>query len=189
MADVSIRMASVNDAPRLLEIYAYYVEETAISFEYDVPSLQEFQGRIARILQRHPYLVAELDGEILGYAYAMGICAVIIVDVTFVVNANHVEGTCEGVGIARINGSVLFVTPEEASRGLFGHVFLCREAIVETLVAACEILSRIIVGQRGIHGNHGITQHACVRGGINTIKFVRNVVTVIHHPGGLSKQH
>ena len=83
---------------------------------------------------------------ILGYAYAMGICAVIIVDVTFVVNANHVEGTCEGVGIARINGSVLFVTPEEASRGLFGHVFLCREAIVKTLVTACEILSRIIVG-------------------------------------------
>ena len=35
-----------------------------------MPSLQEFQGRIARILQRHPYLVAELDGEILGYAYA-----------------------------------------------------------------------------------------------------------------------
>ena len=70
MSDVEIRMASVYDAPRLLEIYAYYVEHTAISFEYDVPTLQEFQQRIARVLERHPYLVAELDGEILGYAYA-----------------------------------------------------------------------------------------------------------------------
>lgn len=64
-----IRMADVSDAGALLEIYAPYVLETAISFEYEVPLLEEFQGRIARTLERYPYIVAEIDGKIVGYAY------------------------------------------------------------------------------------------------------------------------
>ncbi len=65
-----IRSATEKDAGRLLEIYAYYVEKTAISFEYDVPSPEEFRRRIAHILEKYPYLVAEEDGVIVGYAYA-----------------------------------------------------------------------------------------------------------------------
>ena len=65
-----IRSAAVEDAPRLLRIYAYYVEHTAVSFEYDVPLPEEFEARIARTLEKYPYLVAEEDGVILGYAYA-----------------------------------------------------------------------------------------------------------------------
>lgn len=67
---IRIREAAVEDAARLLEIYAYYVEKTAITFEYDVPSLKEFRGRIAHIKERYPYLVIERDGVIEGYAYA-----------------------------------------------------------------------------------------------------------------------
>ena len=67
---ILIREASVEDAARLLEIYAYYVEKTAITFEYDVPSLEEFRGRIRHIKERYPYLVIERDGVIEGYAYA-----------------------------------------------------------------------------------------------------------------------
>ena len=67
---IRIREAAVDDAARLLEIYAYYVEKTAITFEYDVPSLKEFRGRIAHIKERYPYLVIERDGVIEGYAYA-----------------------------------------------------------------------------------------------------------------------
>ena len=67
---IRIREASVEDAARLLEIYAYYVEKTAITFEYDVPSLEEFRGRIRHIKERYPYLVIERDGVIEGYAYA-----------------------------------------------------------------------------------------------------------------------
>lgn len=67
---ILIREATVDDAPRLLEIYAYYVENTAITFEYDVPSQEEFLGRIKRIRTRYPYLVIEKDGVIKGYAYA-----------------------------------------------------------------------------------------------------------------------
>lgn len=69
-AGMRIRAAEPEDAEGLLEIYAPYVEETAITFEYDVPSVEEFQRRIAGVLARYPYLVAEKDGAILGYAYA-----------------------------------------------------------------------------------------------------------------------
>lgn len=65
-----IRSANVDDAARTLDIYAYYVEHTAVSFEYDVPTLDEFSSRMAKTLERYPYLVLEESGRILGYAYA-----------------------------------------------------------------------------------------------------------------------
>ena len=64
------RLATLDDAPALLSIYAPYVEKTAISFEYDVPSLDELRRRIADISRKYPYLVAEDEnGQLLGYAY------------------------------------------------------------------------------------------------------------------------
>ena len=65
-----IRDARKEDAERLLEIYAYYVENTAISFECQTPTLDEFKERIETIMKTHPYLVLENEGEIQGYAYA-----------------------------------------------------------------------------------------------------------------------
>lgn len=67
---MNIRVATLQDAPKLLEIYAPYVEHTAITFEYSVPTLAEFTARIENILEKYPYLVAEENGEILGYTYA-----------------------------------------------------------------------------------------------------------------------
>lgn len=67
---MKIRIASPKDAGRLLEIYRPYVEHTAVSFEYAVPGLEEFEGRIARTLERYPYLIAEDETGIVGYAYA-----------------------------------------------------------------------------------------------------------------------
>lgn len=67
---MNIRLARPDDAPRLLEIYTPYVENTAVSFELVPPSLEEFRRRIENTLMRYPYLVAEEDGEIIGYAYA-----------------------------------------------------------------------------------------------------------------------
>ena len=54
----------------MLSIYAPYVRDTAISFEYEVPSLDEFQNRIETISSFLPYIKAVQGGEILGYAYA-----------------------------------------------------------------------------------------------------------------------
>ena len=67
---INIRAVKISDAARLLQIYGYYVENTAVSFEYDTPSLDEFSSRIAQTVKRYPYLVLESDGRIEGYAYA-----------------------------------------------------------------------------------------------------------------------
>lgn len=68
--NLHIRAASESDAEALLAIYAPYVRETAITFEYDVPTVEEFARRIRRTLERYPYLVAEESGAVAGYAYA-----------------------------------------------------------------------------------------------------------------------
>lgn len=67
--DIIIREVKLDDAPLLVEIYRYYVEKTAITYEYDVPSVTEFEDRIKSITGKYPYLVVEKDGEIIGYAY------------------------------------------------------------------------------------------------------------------------
>ena len=69
MENVSIRIASPDDAEKLLAIYAPYVEKTAITFEYDVPTVHEFRKRMEHTLERYPYLVAVVGDEIVGYAY------------------------------------------------------------------------------------------------------------------------
>ncbi len=65
-----VRMATVEDAANILHIYAYYIENTTTTFEYIVPSVAEFSERMAKILQKYPYLVYEENGTIYGYAYA-----------------------------------------------------------------------------------------------------------------------
>lgn len=70
MDSYSIRYAEPCDAAALLDIYSYYVLNTAISFEYEVPSLQEFRSRIENILKKYPYIVLEDSDGIAGYAYA-----------------------------------------------------------------------------------------------------------------------
>jgi phosphinothricin acetyltransferase len=67
---MTIRSAEPKDAERLLEIYAYYIRDTAVTFECTMPSPEEFRTRICSTLRAYPYLIAEEDGTILGYAYA-----------------------------------------------------------------------------------------------------------------------
>ena len=69
MSNINIRSATVADAESILKIYSHYVKNTAISFEYDVPAVEEFKNRIAHTLEKYPYLVAEQNGRIIGYAY------------------------------------------------------------------------------------------------------------------------
>ena len=68
-----IRRAAAGDAAALLDIYAPYIRDTAITFEYDVPAAEEFAARIGDIARTHPYLVCERDGRPVGYAYAHNI--------------------------------------------------------------------------------------------------------------------
>ena len=66
----SIRDAELSDAERLLEIYGYYVRNTAITFECEPPTLDGFRQRMETIMTRYPYLVILCDGVIEGYAHA-----------------------------------------------------------------------------------------------------------------------
>ncbi|MEH2310103.1 MAG: arsinothricin resistance N-acetyltransferase ArsN1 family B [Nostoc sp.] len=66
----TIRLANESDALKMLAIYAPVVRETSISFEIEPPSETEFQGRIKNYQQQMPWLVCQINGELLGYAYA-----------------------------------------------------------------------------------------------------------------------
>ncbi|MGI6064280.1 GNAT family N-acetyltransferase [Blautia sp.] len=70
MSETMIRIVSPEDAEQLLDIYAPYIRDTAVTFEYTVPSAEEFKERIRHTLERFPYLAAVRDGEIIGYVYA-----------------------------------------------------------------------------------------------------------------------
>ena len=110
---MSVRFATKKDYPAMLEIYRPYVENTRISFEYETPSLSTFKKRISEISKKHPVLVYEEDGKVLGYAYTADVferraycwCAELSV---------YVERECRGKGI----GKRLVVATEDIARFL-----------------------------------------------------------------------
>jgi len=67
---IIIRTATPEDADDIRAIYMPYVTDTSVTFERDVPSVEEFRARISNTLATYPYLVAENDGTVVGYAYA-----------------------------------------------------------------------------------------------------------------------
>ena len=98
---MKIESVAEKDAAALLEIYAPYVEQTAISFEYEVPSVEEFRGRIRAISARYPYLKAvDEDGTILGYAYAGAFKSRAAYDWA-VETTIYVRRECRGKGVGR----------------------------------------------------------------------------------------
>ena len=62
--DILLRAATPEDAEAMRGIYAPYVENTAVSFEYAVPSPGEFRGRVERTLEKYPWIAALEDGDI-----------------------------------------------------------------------------------------------------------------------------
>lgn len=66
----SIRLVRSTDAPQILEIYSYYIQKTAITFETEIPSIVDFYQRIENISKYYPWIVYEREGKIIGYAYA-----------------------------------------------------------------------------------------------------------------------
>lgn len=67
---MTIRSVNINDASNILAIYAPYITDTFITFETEVPTLEEFTKRIEDIKKEYPYIVCEMDGKVVGYAYA-----------------------------------------------------------------------------------------------------------------------
>ncbi len=67
---ITLRFAAPSDAAKLVEIYRPYVENTTVTFEYDTPDENEFAARIRAFSAEFPFIVCEIDGEAVGYAYA-----------------------------------------------------------------------------------------------------------------------
>jgi phosphinothricin acetyltransferase len=65
----TIRLIKPSDCAAVLEVYRPYVEKTAYTFEYVPPTIAEFQEKIESITTKYPWLVAEYNGKIIGYAY------------------------------------------------------------------------------------------------------------------------
>ncbi len=68
---ITLRLADVSDAEELLEVYAPYVTDTTVTFEYEVPTAREFAVGISKILRQYPYYIAMVDGAVAGYTYAV----------------------------------------------------------------------------------------------------------------------
>ncbi len=68
--DYTMRLATEADAAAILDVYRPYVENTTVTFEYEVPTIEAFQARMRGIMAYYPYLVCERDGALVGYAYA-----------------------------------------------------------------------------------------------------------------------
>ena len=65
-----LQVAGDGDIFPMLAIYAPYVRDTAITFEYEVPTAAEFGARLHHVLPEYPWLVCRAPGQVLGYAYA-----------------------------------------------------------------------------------------------------------------------
>ncbi|AWI03509.1 GNAT family N-acetyltransferase [Clostridium drakei] len=108
MINVTMRMATKADAKEILNIYKPYVENTAISFEYEVPSVEEFTERINNILKKYPYIVAIDNDQIIGYAYASSFKERVAYDWA-VETTIYLSQNCRGKGV----GKKLYLALEE----------------------------------------------------------------------------
>ncbi len=97
---MNIRIAGEADAAALAAIYAPYVTNTAITFEYEPPTAEEFACRIRRTLERYPYFVAEENGVIAGYTYVSPFRARAAYDWS-VETSIYIREGCKGKGLGK----------------------------------------------------------------------------------------
>ena len=119
-SELKIREATLDDAARLVEIYAPYITETSVSFEYDVPTVDEFRERIKNIKEKYPYLVCEKDGVVVGYVYyrRMGVGSLLY---------KHLEEQLKKMGIENLLAGVAYCEREDPYLTKDSYKFHLRE--------------------------------------------------------------
>ena len=120
-----IRIATEADVPAILAIYAPYVTDTTITFEYDVPTQTEFLERFCRITAEFPWLVWEEGSKILGYAYAC-----------------H---PFERAAYSWCAEPSIYLTPEAQGRGIGRKLYLALEELLKGL--GYRMLYALITGE------------------------------------------
>jgi L-amino acid N-acyltransferase YncA len=131
MLTVSIRPASSHDAAAICAIYNHYVTHTAITFEEDAVAEPVMAQRIADVAAAGlPWLVAERDGRIVGYAYAtkwrVRAAYRYSVESTVYVDRDH---TGEGIGQA-LYGALLDALRQRELRLVIGGIALPNDASI-----------------------------------------------------------
>ncbi len=131
-----IRTATSADAAAVAAIYAPYVLQTSISFEVEPPSSSEMASRIERIAAQYPYLVAELDGQVVGFAYANQLRSRAAYDASVEVTA-YVDTVHHRLGVGRaLYIRLLMILAEQGRHAAFACITLPNEASV-ALHEAC----------------------------------------------------
>ena len=157
-----IRPVQLSDAAAIRAIYQPYVTETAITFEVDVPTVQEFESRITKTLPQFPYLVAEVDGKVVGYAYASTYYARAAYDWTTELSI-YVAKEARGQGI----GSALYTALEEELQARGYLRFLACIAVRTKRAFPCmksEAMSKWLISQRlAISLTNGMISSGCKR--------------------------
>jgi len=70
MTGMRVRDATPEDAAAICRIYNPYVADTVVTFEHDAVPAADMAARIREVRTGYPWLVAEAQGEVAGYAYA-----------------------------------------------------------------------------------------------------------------------
>ena len=141
-------MAVPDDAKALVAVYAPYVLHTAVTYEYEVPSVEEFRSRIEHTLENYPYVVAEVDGEIAGYAYT-GRLGVRAAFAWAAETSIYLREDCHGLGI----GTMLYEALERFSAAQ--HIVTLHSAIAWSDDADDPWLTR---GSPAFHRHLGFTE-------------------------------
>lgn len=125
MGKRTFRVARPEDAEALLAIYAPYVEETAITFEYEVPSVEAFRARIAHTLATYPYIVAVEEQESnAGTGHVDGASASCIDRAESNAGTGHVDGT--PVSSAPAPGAGAVTEAHRTSERIIGYAYVGR---------------------------------------------------------------
>lgn len=125
-----IRDARLDDAEQILEVYKPYILDTPVSFELEVPQLNEFQGRLVERNGKFPWLVFERDNQILGYAYAGPFKSRCAYEWS-VESSVYVKKGCHRLGIGKaLYGALLDVVKFQGAVNVIGGVTLPNEASV-----------------------------------------------------------
>src|SRR4051812_19515676 len=138
MSDLVIRPYSPADIPAVTRIYGHYVRDTVITFETEEPDEAEMANRFSTIASKaHPLLIAEQDGEVLGYAYAS----------TYRPRAAY-RFTCE---------DSIYLAPDAVGKGLGG--LLLARLIEDSTRAGLKQMLAVITAERAnsirLHEKHG----------------------------------
>jgi len=122
-----IRAVSEEDAQGILEIYDPIVRHSHTSFELEVPGMEEMKQRIKTISIDRPYLVGELNGEVIGYTYAVQLRG--RVAYRFTAEASiYIKSNVQNRGIGgRLYKALLSILAKTNHRTVYGVITLPNE--------------------------------------------------------------